>query len=681
VSGDISNEIDTLRVKINDADRAYYVESSPIMSDLEYDALFDRLVKLEREHPQFLDPNSPTVRVGSDISADLPERDHSVPVLSLDKMYSTNDCIDWVSKTALKTGGTIELVVEPKIDGAGVVLYYENGKLDRALTRGNGYTGNDITSNIRTIKSVPLVIEYTRSLAVRGEVYINNDSFETFNRKYADGRYSNPRNLASGAVRRQKSNESAIFPLEIFIYEGWFSEPPYTSHIDNLIYLRKLGFHLNDHIGWFSESEPDKALPFPHAVTGTLENLPSFIESMTAARPGLPYDIDGLVIKINNLADRDTLGFTQHHPRWAIAYKFESPQAETTVVSISVQVGRAGKLTPVANLEPVELAGSVISRATLHNQDYIDALGLNSNDKVTISKRGDVIPAVEEVIEKGSNSTPFKLPKNCPVCKTSVVVEGAHVFCCNEECPARLLGTLQYFVSRNQMDIETLGDKTLEYLFEKSFIRTIADIYEFDYKMLDGHEGFKEKKISNIITSIDASKKQPFEKVLAALGLPGIGGRVSELLTSHFRNIDNIIQHASQKRIGSFTKIDGIGETVANQVITHFTNPRIINQIDRLKKAGLNFESKMIDTAARESQFMTNTRWVITGSFDRFKPRDKAGIVIKQFGGQVMNSISSKTTHLLCGKNAGSKLSKAKSLGTAIVTEDDFIAIVEKKQF
>ena len=670
----IKNDIELLRKRILEADKAYYVDSSPIISDQEYDGLFDKLIKLEEKYPEYNNENSPTKRVGSDIDNTLPEKEHTIPTLSLDKCYNIDDLISWIDKNKIKLGGHIELVIEPKIDGASIVLYYQNGKLISCLTRGNGFVGNDITENIKTIGSVPLVIDDKDALAVRGEVFINKNDFEIFNEKFAEGKYSNPRNLASGAVRRQKSKEVAKFPLNIIVYEGFYDSKKIDNHKDILIDLKNLGFPLNDHLGFFSEKlDSNLIFPFKDAVVGKISDISNYIDDLGRIRNTLPYEIDGLVIKINDLKSREALGFTQHHPRWAIAYKFDAPLAVTRVKSIIVQIGRGGRATPVAILEPVELSGSIISRATLHNQDYIDALQVNEGDTVTISKRGDVIPAVEEVIEKGINVSSFKMNKICPGCGEKLFDEGAHLFCKNEECNLRLLETLKYFVSRGQMDIESLGGKTIEFLFQKGFIKEIPDIYFFDYNRLFEFEGFKDKKINNIIQAINESKKKDFKTILSSLGLKDIGNKVAQLLTDNFGDIDTIIDFSKNKDISKFTSIDGIGESIANSIIDHFNNSKVLDIINRLKKSGLNFIENKENKVMIKNQFLNNTRWVITGSFENFKPREKAGELIEKYGGEVLTSVSSKITHLLCGESAGSKLDKARSLNIAIIDETEFI--------
>ncbi len=674
---DIQTKIDDLTDTISQAEKAYYVDSKPIMSDHDFDTLFNQLVELEKQYPQFKHSLSPTSRIGSDLDSKSSEKEHTIPVLSLDKCYSIEELNNWVSKNSIQFPGQIDLVVEPKIDGAGVVLYYNNGELSYALTRGNGFLGNDITDNIKTIKSVPLTIDYKGELAIRGEVYIEKEDFKNFNTNEKDSEYANPRNLASGSIRRLKSSETRGVPLKLFVYEGYIKEELFKSHIDNLMFLKQNGFRVNLNCGFFSDSNNAQLLNFENSITGKLSDYGDFIKHFAEIRNSLRYEIDGLVIKINNLAIREELGFTRHHPRWAIAFKFDAILAETVVNDITVQIGRGGRVTPVAILEPVLLSGSTISRATLHNQDYINTLGLNCGDRVAISKRGDVIPAVEKVIEKIGSIDPFKMPETCPECHSVLVYDGAHLFCENIECPKRMLGTMQFFVSRSQMDIESLGDKTLEFLFAKGMIRTIPDIYIFDYNALNGMDGFGDKKVSNIIDAVSNSKKKSFITVLSSLGLKDIGEKTAELLIKEYHNVDAIIEAAKKNDSTIFSSIFGIGEGIALSVIKHFTNKQVIEMINTLKNCGLQFQSEVVIN--NETQFLSGTKWVVTGSFEHFKPRDIASEKIKLFGGEIVGAVSTKTNFLLCGSDAGSKLDKAKSLGIRIIEEEEFISIITRQ--
>lgn len=677
-------EINELRLHVAQAQHAYYIDAKPIMNDAEFDALFDKLLKMEREHPEFYDANSPTAKVGSDIDNELPEREHSVPVLSLDKCYSTEEMLGWIKRIQDKYPLQIELSVEPKIDGSGVVLYYDNGELQYALTRGNGYIGNDITANIKTVRNIPLKIKYKGKVAVRGEVYITIKDFENYNKKFGNNQYANPRNLASGCSRRLKSSEVADCPLKVFVYECFPENQIFSSHLESMIFMKENGLPVNSYFGFFTSQNISDELrgkimaSFPNGTIGFVSDAPDYLLNFSQIRKTLEYDIDGLVIKINDMKLRKTLGMTEHHPRWAIAYKFDAPMAQTKVQGITFQVGRGGRITPVAQLEPVELAGSVISRATLHNEDYIQMLGINIGDTVNISKRGDVIPAVEEVVEKGENVEPADFPKNCPSCGSLLVKDGAHHFCTNGKCPKKMLGRLQYFAGRGQMGIESLGDKTLEALFEQKLIAEISDIYTFDYWKLLGQEGYGEKRIRNIFQSLEESKKNPFAVVLASLGLKDIGTKAAEILVDNFQNIDAIIEAAKNGDTQVFTEIDGFGETLAQSVIDSFTDENILEQISKLKSVGLNFAA---DEKNKEeiNLFLTGTRWVVTGSFAAFKPREKAGELIKKYGGEVLSAVSGKTTHLLCGEDAGSKLEKARSVGAEIIDEKAFVKMLEEK--
>ena len=667
----------------------YYVKAQPEISDFEYDRLFDELVALETENPQFAGENSPTKRVGSDLDNTFPERQHTVPVLSLDKEYNTEELSKWLEKTVKNANRPLGFVVEEKMDGASIVLYYKDGLLQAAVTRGDGSRGNDVTGNIRTIPQVPLVIEEKGELAVRGEVYIAKSDFETYNKTF-DNKYANPRNLAAGSLRNLKSSLVAQVPLRIFCYEGYFRGADRANgvrslndHVHILIKLQELGFRVNENLGFFSDNtdlmEEVKAL-VPGFVTGGVENLVDYVRERARLRESLDYEIDGLVIKVNEIDVRDMLGFTAHHPRWAVAFKFDAPSAQTVLKDVQVQVGRNGRVTPVALLEPVRIAGSTVTRATLHNQEYIDMLELGPGDQVSISKRGDIIPAVEDVVEKAQdNPTVYHLPENCQFCGTPFVKDGAHHFCKNRQCPERVRRSIIYFTAKGQMDIDTLGDKTVSFLIEKGFIHGIPDIYRFDYDRLLGEEGYKEKKVENFKRSVEESKNRPFKTVLTALGFEGIAtNAVSMLLKNGFDSVEKIIAAAAKQDVEIFSSIDGFGDITAELVIEHFTDPENLRLIEELKELGLNFTAE--DDQAEESatQSMVDTLWVITGSFDDFNPRSKAAEEIERRGGKVTSAVSSKTTHLLAGQKAGSKLAKAQKLGIEIVDEAAFKNMLEE---
>ncbi len=676
----VKEKIDKLSKEILKHQYLYYVKSMPEISDKEYDRLFDELVELEKKYPKYAWKNSPTKRVGSDINNDFPVKKHSIPVLSLDKEYTVNGIKEWINKTIKNFELPLSFVIEEKLDGASIVIYYRNGEFDYALTRGNGYEGNDVSNNVKTISQVPLVLNKKVNLAVRGEIYIERDDFIKYNKEF-ENRYSNPRNLAAGSLRNIKSSFVSNIPLKVFVYEGYFENSSFFSHIEVLKELKDLGFRINENFGFFSNDEGkliDFKKNFKNSFFGNFDKLEEFLNKKIEERKSLKYDIDGLVLKVNELKARQELGYTSHHPRWAIAFKFESPLARTRLIDITIQVGRNGRVTPVAILEPVKLAGSVVSRATLHNQEYIDMLELGIGDIVSISKRGDIIPAVEEVIEKNEeNPSVFKFPENCPFCNTKLEKIGAHHFCTNRDCPERIKRSIIYFTSKDRMDIETLGEKTVEFLFDKGFIKSIPDIYTFDYDLLINEEGFKEKKIENIKKNVELSKNKPFSKVLVSLGFEGLGEKVvKDLIKNGFNSIDKIIDVAKKGDIEKLVSIEGFGEITAELIVKNFTDKRNLELIESLKKIGLNFEEKMEEELINDS--FSGQVWVITGSFENFKPRSKAGEEIEKRGGKVVNSVSSNTTHLLVGSSPGSKLEKAKKLGVSIVDEREFLKLLEK---
>lgn len=684
---DIKNQIEELSKKLLKHQYLYYNKAEPEISDIEYDKLFDQLVELEKKYPELALENSPTKRVGSDLDNTFPEKKHTIPVLSLDKEYTTEGLEKWLTKTIKNAGKELSFVVEEKIDGASIVLYYQEGRLDSALTRGNGLVGNDVTENIRTIHQVPLTIEETSELAVRGEIFIKKSDFYTYNKTF-DNRYSNPRNLAAGSLRNIKSSVVAKVPLDIFVYEGFSKQTNITentnNHILTLISLKEMGFHINTNMGFFSNKKEFLKMvqkKLPEIKTGSIDQLSAYVQTEMKERNTLDYEIDGLVIKVNELDVRENLGYTAHHPRWAIAFKFDAPTAETHLIDVHIQVGRNGRVTPVGILEPVKIAGSTVSRATLHNQEYIEMLELGTGDQVSISKRGDIIPAVEEVIEKNlDNPTVFKFPENCPFCDSKLEKDGAHHFCKNQKCPERVKRSIIYFASKNQMDIDSLGEKTIAFMFDKGFIKDIPSLYTFDYDELLNEEGFKEKKVNNIKKSVENSKAQPFRKVLTALGFEGIAAAaVADLFKNGYHSIDQIIEAASKKDIDVFSGIEGFGDITAQLLIDHFTNEKNLKLIGQLRACGLNFSEAPpaeINTGETDLRFKDQI-WVITGSFENFNPRSKAAEEIEMRGGKVSGSVSSKTTHLLAGESAGSKLDKAKKLGVTIIDEASFIKMLE----
>ncbi len=682
----IKEEIDKLTEELKVYQDKYYKEGVSLVSDSEYDRLTDRLIELEKEHPELQHPDSPTKRVGSDLTNDFPEVRHTIPVLSLDKAYSDEAVLDFFSRSIQKEGGALSFAAEEKIDGISMVLYYENGVLARAVTRGNGEVGNDVTANIMTIGAVPLSLPEPLDIAVRGEVYLNKADFEKLNAAESDDakKAANPRNLAAGTVRRQKSSEAGRVPLTMFCYEGFWANKEETpsDHLHILSRLKTLGFRINPHLAFFdSDKETARQKLAAAGLDGdpyAFSELDEFIKKKTAERKDLPYEIDGLVFKINELDVRERFGYTEHHPRWAIAYKFEAPQAEAKLLGITVQVGRTGRITPVAEISPTKLGGSTIRRATLHNQEYIDELELAVGDTVSISKRGDVIPAVESVIEKNNEgNTTYTLPSLCPCCHTEIVQIGGLQYCPNYDCPDQVKGRISYFASTDQMDIETLGPKTVELLYDAGILRSIEDIYSADYSGAENLPGIGEKSIALLKKGIKESLGRPFITVLSSLGVAEIGRKSAELLVKNgFDSMNRILNAVDRKDREAFAAIPGFGELTADRIITAFSSPSLRKTIEALSEAGLHMDAADDEKEKSEEQIFSGEVWCITGSFRNFNPRTKALKEIEKRGGRTVSSVTSKTTHLLAGEGGGSKRADAERLGVKIVTEDEFMKAI-----
>ena len=664
--------------------KAYYVDGRPLVSDLEYDRLFDELARIEAEHPETRSPDSPTQRVGSDLSSDFPEVEHTIPVLSLDKAYSDTEILSWITKTTKNTGENLSFVLEEKLDGFSIVLYYEKGLLARAVTRGNGFVGNDVTANVKTIYSVPLRLNEEIDIAVRGEVFLKKAEFERINATLSEP-YANPRNLAAGTIRRNKSSETAQVPLSIYVYEGfWADGGELTDHIRILSKLRALGLPVDPHLSYFCKTKTEAEQRLKEASlegrAGSFDEIPQAITDYTSQRQSLPYEIDGLVVKVNELSTREELGYTEHHPRWAIAYKFEAPQAQTQVLDIDVQVGRTGRITPMARIRETLLSGSTIRNITLHNQDYVNELELAVGDTVAISKRGDVIPAVENVIEKNdSGNTTWQMPEKCPVCGASLVKKGAHHFCPNYDCPAQAKGRLSFFCAKGQMDMEGLGPRTIEILYDNGFVRSIGELYTFDFnrmKNLKGFGGTEGKTIENIKTSILQSRKTPFRNVLVSLGIPEFGKKAVDLVCdAGFDSMDKLLDVADRKDEESLSTIKGIGPVTANQIIDGLNSQNTRKLINELREAGLRMEDEKQAPSDLEQIFQGQS-WCVTGTFENFNPRSKAMDEIKKRGGTEVSGVSRKTSCLLAGSGAGSKLDKAREFGVKVVTEEEFLKMI-----
>ncbi|MFN3412312.1 MAG: NAD-dependent DNA ligase LigA [Exilispira sp.] len=689
----VRKRIDELKQLIEHHNYLYYVENKPEISDIEFDALFDELKTLENQYPEFEDPNSPTKRVGSDLSNRFEKIKHEIPVLSLDKAYSKTEILDWMNKIISEYPKTT-FSIQEKFDGVSIVLYYKKGILDKAVSRGDGFIGNDITENCRTIKTIPLNLKEKIDISVRGEVFIEKKDFE--NLKNSND-YANPRNFAAGTLNRIKSSEVAKIPLKFFAYDAICEG--FDNDYELLTLLLNLGFNLSKNTIFVSTNETilnnlnkqlnpnientlfDEENISNKTVFKTIQfkEVEEQIDHFTKIRDKLVYQIDGLVFKVNEFSIRNELGYTGHHPRWAIAYKFEAPKAQTKVENIIWQVGRGGRITPVAILKPVSLAGSVISRATLHNIDYIKMLDLSIGDTVSISKRGDIIPAVEEVIEKSEDPVEIKLPEFCPSCSTKIRVDGPIAYCDNENCKSRIAESIKYFASRDCMNIENLGDETIDLLFENNFIKDIPDIYRIDYSILLNFEGFAERKINLIKEGIEKSKQNSFDVLLYSLGFKELGKQTVKLLINYgFDSAKKLIEAAKKKEISIFTSINGIGEKTASLFIEHFSGERFINLMNEFEKLGFKLEIKK--NLEDKNKTFEGTSWCITGTLENFPKRELAQAEIERRGGKVLNSVSSKLTYLVVGQNPGSKLEKARQLNVKIIDEKKFIEMLENSK-
>ncbi|WKD00882.1 NAD-dependent DNA ligase LigA [Borreliella americana] len=650
----VQQEIADLKKLIRKWNKEYYVDSLPSVEDFVYDKHVLRLQELESKYPEYKTLDSPTLRFGSDLLNDFKEVEHSAPILSLDKVYDLNLLKSWIDK--IDFNNSFNISVEPKIDGCSIVLYYKDGVLEKALTRGNGKFGNDVTKNIRTIRYIPLFLDEKVDLVLRGEVYITKENFLKIN-KFLGKPYTNSRNLASGILRRVDSREVANFPLNIFIYDFLNAGLEFKTNDLAIARLKKLGFKVNPLIRFFDQKS-------------SIGEVLSYIADITKKRDSFEYEIDGVVLKVSDFALRERLGYTAHHPKWAMAYKFEALSGFSRVNSIVLQVGRSGKITPVANIDKVFVSGAFITSATLHNQDYITSIGLNVGDVVKVSRRGDVIPAVEMVINKFSTGF-FKVPNNCPACETALVKEGAHFFCTNNNCPSIAVERIKYFCSKNCMDIEGFSDKIISFLFEKKFISSEIDLYTFDFYKLLEFKGFKDRKINNLINSIEASKKKPFSKLLLSMSIKDLGENTIRLLFLNNLNSFLKLLKLCQDRDFAFStllKIKGIGEKIALNIIGAFNDSIMINKFKFFEN--LKFKMEEFIAIDDENKLLVGKKFCITGSFNGYS----RSIVIDKLKnkGAIFNTcVTRSLDFLIVGEKAGSKLKKALSLNIKIMSFED----------
>jgi len=660
---DIKRQIERLRDEIREHDYLYYVVNQPKISDRRYDKLFSELKALEQANPQFITPDSPTQRVSGRPLEGFTNVRHSIPMLSMDNTYNAEELRAFDERVEKVLGSKdYDYIVERKIDGLAISLRYEDGTLVSAATRGDGQVGDDVTANVRTIKAVPLVLrgdEIPAVLEARGEVYMPTSAFAELNKLRAEAgepTFANPRNAAAGSLKLLDAKITAQRNLSFFAYAtGELSEPLAETHYQTLQKFKKLGLPVNHHIKKAKD------------IDGVID----ICFASSEKRLKLDYQIDGMVIKVNRFDQQDTLGATGRAPRWCISYKFAAEQAETVVESIDVQVGKSGILTPVANLTPVQLSGTTVKRASLHNFDELNRLGVRNSDTVIIEKAGEIIPQVIEVKKelRPAGTKPFELPKECPNCGSAVAKDkdGVYIRCLNPDCKGQLIERLKYFAGRGQMDIENLGTALIEQLVEAELVKNFADLYKLQKKDLIGLERMAEKSADNVIAAIEASKTRPLWRFLAALGIRHIGGQSAQILAEHFGSLDALMD-ATQEELAD---IDQIGPTMAESIFKYFRDPKNREVIEQLTEEGL----KLSQQQTQRSDKLAGKTIVVTGTLENFT-RQQIEQAIRQAGAKSSSSVSKKTDFVLAGDNPGSKLDKARKLGVNVIDEKEFMEML-----
>ncbi len=649
---DIEKRIKELTQTLNQHNYNYYVLSQPTISDYDFDMLLKELESIEKQYPQFASPNSPTKRVGGDITKKFNTVKHQFPMLSLANTYSKEELVEWENRIKKIVDANIEYVCELKYDGVAIGIKYENGELVQALTRGDGTQGEDVTANVRTIKTIPLSLkgDYPDKFEIRGEIFFPLDNFEKLNKEREDigePLYANPRNTASGTLKQQDSKVVAQRGLDCFLYG---------------VYGNNLGFKIPD---------PKKNYI---KLASSIDEIMDFVNYWDEHRHQLPFEIDGVVLKVNNYHLQNELGFTAKNPRWAISYKFKAERVETQLESVSYQVGRTGAITPVANLTPVQLAGTTVKRASLHNADQIEKLDLHDNDFVYVEKGGEIIPKIVGVNlnKRKPNALPIKYITHCPICHTGLVrKEGeANHYCPNElGCAPQIKGKIEHFISRKAMDIDGMGPETIELFYDAQLVKNIADLYTLTFDDIIKLERIADKTANNILTGLEQSKQRPFERVLFAIGIRYVGETVAKKLARHFLSIDNIIKASLEELIA----VEEIGDKIAQSVIEYFADERKKEIVYKLKDYGLQFEMEVNENATNKLEGQT---FVISGVFEKISRNDLKKL-IEENGGKNTGSISSKTNYLVAGKNMGpSKLEKAVRLGVKMISEDEFLDMI-----
>lgn len=659
---DIKTRMDELIDQINYHSNKYYNDDAPEISDYEYDNLMKELIKIEEENPQIKRADSPSSRVGGKPLDKFTQITHKIPMLSLSNAYSDKDLKDFDKRVRELADDSVEYVVEFKIDGLSVGLTYKNGVFEKGATRGNGVVGEDITENLRTVKTIPLKINDTEEVVVRGEVYISKQNFEKINELQEEQGlqlFANPRNLAAGTLRQLDSKLTAKRPLDIFIFNlEYIENTNLKSHSESLEYLKNLGFKVST----------------DYKVCSNIEGVIEHIEYWTENRSKLPFEIDGMVIKVNDLQQREVMGYTAKSPRWAIAYKFPAEQKKTKLIDIIVEVGRTGTITPTAILEPVRLAGTTVSRATLHNEDYINEKDIKIGDTVLVQKAGDIIPQVVQVVkdDRDGNEIEFKFPDKCPVCSEPTVrLEGeAAVKCINISCPAQIRRGIIHFASRDAMNIEGLGESIVGLLLDNNIIKDIADLYYIKKEDVINLERMGEKSAENLIKAIEKSKQNELYRLINGLGIKYIGVKGAKVLAKNFDSLDEIINADAVQ----LTNLEEFGDIMANSVVEFFKEEKNMTVINKLKEAGVNTESIKNKDESIVNIF-EGMKIVLTGTLPTLK-RNDAKEMIEARGGKATSSVSKSTTFVLAGEEAGSKLTKANELGVKVIDEAKFLDIL-----
>ena len=656
-----------LRKELHEHNRRYYVLNQPIISDQQFDFMMHELQELEARHPELADPNSPTQRVGSDLNQQFKQVAHKFPMLSLANTYNADDVREWYNQvTKGLDGQPFEVCCEMKYDGLSISLTYEHGKLIRAVTRGDGVQGDDVTNNVRTINSIPLQLSgdnYMDSFEIRGEILLPWDNFQ---RLYAERDeagempFANPRNAASGTLKSQSSRVVAERGLDAYLYYIIGEDLPFDGHYENLEMARQWGFKISNGM----------------KKVNSLQGILDFIEYWDTKRKDLPVATDGIVLKVNSLRQQRLLGSTAKSPRWAIAYKYKAERACTPLLEVTNQVGRTGAITPVANMEPVQLAGTTVRRATLNNEDFIRSFDLHLGDYVYVEKGGEIIPKIVGVdtSRRNADAKPVQFITHCPECGAELVRyegEAAH-YCPNDsQCPPQIKGRIEHFIARKAMNIMTLGPETVDDYFQRGLIHNIADLYDLTAQQIDP-SGSKRKSALNVIKAIEDSTKVPFERVVFALGIRFVGVTTAKLLARHFHDIDSLMNASLEQLL----EVEGVGQVIAESIIRYFHDETNLSILQRLRDKGLQMRLAE-EEIANSSDILKGKSVVISGVFSHHS-RDEYKAIIEQHGGKNVGSISSKTSFILAGDNMGpSKLQKAKSLGIEIMNEDQFLALVE----